>query len=131
MVAVSINTSVNVEDGPQLSAIMDLDPDTYVFADSELGTTDPGDATVDIPLLPSSGNVVLLFLSAITGDDEPATIDVTLDPAATAPLTVTGSLLIANPSVLKQLVGTGERIVTVKNTEPVPTSVTVVAALNT
>lgn len=131
MVTVSLSTSLSVEHGPSLTAAADHTLDSYVVAHAGLGPAGSSDAETEIPLLPAGGKVAVLCLTATLDDGAPATIETTLNPSAAVTTTISGSLLIANTSVLETLVGTGERTIGVKNTGSAAVAVTVFAALDT
>jgi hypothetical protein len=131
MVQVSVSATVSVHDGPMLPVGAELEPDSYVVSGADLDAAGGTDDSAEIALLPTTGAVALLALSATGADGGAATVTVTPSNGATDgdDLTVEGSLLVANASVLAGLVAGGPRTLTVTNTETTPTHVEVVACL--
>lgn len=132
MVQVSVSATVSVADGPILPVGSELKPDSYVVADAELDPVGGPNVTVEVSLLPLTGTVSLLAVSARASDGTPATVTLTPSNDGTdgADLTVEGSLLIANASALAGLVAGGPRTLTLTNTEATATSVDIVACLD-
>jgi len=131
MVQVSVSATVSIHDGPMLPVGTQLQPDSYVVSGADLDASGGADDSAEIALLPTSGAVALLALSCTGADGGPATVTVTPANGATTgdDLTVEGSLLVANASVLSGLVAGGPRTLTVTNTETTATHVEVVACL--
>ena len=132
MVQVSVSATVSVHDGPMLPVGAELQPDSYVVSGADLDASGGADDSAEIALLPTTGAVALLALSCTGADGGPATVTVTPANGATTgdDLTVEGSLLVANASVLAGLVAGGPRTLTVKNTETTTTRVEVIACLD-
>ncbi|MGW5241060.1 hypothetical protein ACWEOW_19175 [Monashia sp. NPDC004114] len=132
MVQVSVSATVSVHDGPMLPVGAELEPDSYVVSGADLDASGGADDSAEIALLPTTGNVALLAISCTSADGSLATVTVTPSNGGTDgdALTVEGSLLVANASVLTALVAGGPRTITVTNTETVPVSVQVVACLD-
>lgn len=132
MVQVSVSATVSVHDGPMLPVGVELQPDSYVVSGADLDASGGADDSAEIALLPTSGAVALLALSCTGADGGAATVTVTPANGATNgdDLTVEGTLLIANASVLASLVAGGPRTITVTNTETVPVTVQIVACLD-
>jgi hypothetical protein len=132
MVQVSVSATVSVHDGPMLPVGAELQPDSYVVAEADLDASGGADDSAEIALLPTSGTVALLAMSCTGADAGAATVTVTPANGATTgdDLTVEGSLLVANASVLAGLVAGGPRTLTVTNTETTPTHVEIVACLD-
>ena len=132
MVQVSVSATVSVTDGPIVPVGAELSPDSYVVAEATLDPAGGANESAELALLPLTGTVTLLALSARAEDGNPATVSITPSNDGTdgPVLEVAGSLLIANASVLAGLVAGGPRTLTVTNIETTATSVEVVACLD-
>jgi hypothetical protein len=128
MEQVTINTSVNVKDGPLVKVQAQVESDAYVVASLALAKTATGDVTV----LPANGSAALLVIQAQKdADHSAAKVEVTPEgTAAGTKLVVTGNLLVANPDVVGGLAAGGPRKLTVKNTEAEAVTVSILAAFN-
>ena len=128
MEQVTINTPVNVKDGPLVKVNAQVESDAYVVASLALTRTATGDVTV----LPANGAAALLVIQAWKDADQAAAkVEVTPEgTAAGTKLVVVGSLLVANPDVITGLAAGGPRKLTVKNTETEDVTVSILAAFN-
>jgi hypothetical protein len=128
MEQVTINTSVNVKDGPLVKVNAQVESAAYVVASLTLAKAATGNVTV----LPATGAAALLVIQASKDADEAAAkVEVTPEgTAAGTTLVVVGSLLVANPDVVAGLAAGGPRKLTVKNTEAVDVTVSILAAFN-
>ena len=128
MEQVAINTSVNVKDGPSINVNTRLDSDAYVVASVALIKQ----ATDTVVIMPNPSTASLLVINATKdADQKPAKVEVV--PAGTADgskLVVTGSLLVANADAIAGLAAGGPQKLTVKNTEAVAVTVSILAAFN-
>jgi hypothetical protein len=128
MEQVTINTSVNVKDGPLVKVQAEVKSDAYVVASLALDKAANGDVTI----LPAGAAAALLVIQAQKDADQSAAkVEVTPEgTAAGTKLAVTGNLLVANPDVVGALATGGPRKLTVKNTETEPVTVTILAAFD-
>ena len=111
---VTINTSVNVKDGPLVNVNVQVDSHAYVMASLALAKG----ATGSVVILPAKGVASLLVIQASKDKDQSiAKVEVTPagSAAAATPLTVDGSLLVTNAGVLAGLAAGGPQKLTVKN----------------
>lgn len=133
MVQVSVTATVSVHDGPTLPVGAQLAPDSYAVSSATLDAKGGTADSVDVPLLPAAGTVSLLALTSTGQDGRPAKVTVTPTNGNTDgdPLTVQGSLLVANASVLASLVAGGPRLLSVANEEDGPATIQIVACLDT
>lgn len=130
MVQLTVTASVRVAGGPTLPVSTTLEPQSYTYATVILDATGAG-ASRTIDLLPDGGTVVVLALSAKSGDGNGA--DVKITPANGAEtgdeFVVDGTLVVANPGVLAALVAGGPRTVVVKNEGPTAVTVEILTGL--
>src|SRR4051794_36444666 len=115
MEQVTINTSVNVKDGPLVKVSAQVESDAYVVASLAMATT----ATDTVTVLPATGKAALLVIQAWKDVGKaPAKVEVTPEgTAAGGKLVVVGSLFVANLDVIAELATGGPQKLTVKNTE--------------
>lgn len=128
MEQVTINTSVNVKDGPLVNVNAEVTSDAYVVASLALAGGKSGDVTV----LPANGEAALLVIQA-RKDNGGAAASAEVTPSGTADgakLTVVGSLLVANPNVIAGLAAGGPQKLTVKNIGTEDVTVSVLVAFN-
>ena len=128
MEQVTINTSVNVKDGPLVKVQAQVQSNAYVVASLALAKTANGDVTV----LPATASAALLVIQAQKdADHSPAKVEVTPEGTAVGnKLVVTGNLLVANTDVVGALAAGGPRKLSVKNTEAEAVTVSILAAFN-
>lgn len=130
MTKVTVSAWVKVKDGPNLSLSSELAPETVAQATVVLDAAggDAPEKTAD--LLAPGGRAVLVALTAKTADGRPAEITVTPVNGSDEgdPLSVNGSLVVADPGVLGALVDGGPRALTLTNAGSAAVTVDIIAA---
>lgn len=128
MEKISVTASVNVTGGPAWRVAADVQTEVYAVASVSLDASGEGDVT----LMPAGAVAALLVIRAVTNDGgQPANVTVTPEgSAAGEPLSVTGSLLVTNASVLAGLAADGPSKLTVENGETEAVTVSVLVAFD-
>jgi hypothetical protein len=128
MEQVTINTSVNVKDGPLVNVNAKVQSDAYVVASLALAKG----ATGNVVIMPANGVAALLVIQASKDADQSgAKVEVTPEgTAAGTKLTVDGSLLVTNADVLTGLAAGGAQKLTVKNIGADDATVSILVAFN-
>jgi hypothetical protein len=128
MEQVTINTSVNVKDGPLVKITGQLGSDAYVVASLALAKGASG----NVAIMPPTGIASLMVIQA-TKDKDQANAKVEVTPEGTAAgtkLALEGSLVVTNAAVLAGLAAGGPQKLTVKNVDADDATVSILVAFD-
>ena len=132
MVQVQFTAQLKVQGGPALAVGAMLEPESYTYASVTLDPAGGPDASQELPLLPSEGDVLLLAIRSHLADGTSASVTATPRNGTTAgeDLVVDGTFVIAHAGVLAALVAGGPRSLVLANAGASPVIVDVLAGLD-